>query len=144
MYTASYFNHRQQQLFKSFGITMQQYNVLRILRGQYPGSASVKVLVERMIDKSSNASRLVDKLVDKNLVDRRICPHDRRQVEVRISDNGLNLLQKTAPAIAAMNSVLGALSEADYSRLSDLLDAMRGDTACKASKQSKKQNSSLI
>src|ERR1700720_688188 len=73
---------------RPYGISMQQYNVLRILRGQGSNPASINLLKERMLDKSSDASRLVERLRLKELVDRIICPNDRRAVEIRISTKG--------------------------------------------------------
>ena len=84
----------QIEIFKPFDLTLQQYNVLRILRGQYPNPITVIAIIERMLDKMSNASRLVDKLLAKDLVIRRLCPHDRRAVDVIITEKGLELLEK--------------------------------------------------
>ncbi len=76
-------------MLKPFKITTQQYNVLRILRGQHPNPASINLIIERMLDKMSNASRIVDKLVAKKLADRKVCPEDRRMVDVLITDKGI-------------------------------------------------------
>src|SRR5687768_15575147 len=88
IFTASWLNLRNTQRLKPYGISPQQYNILRILRGQYPKSATVTLLTERMLDKSSNASRLVEKLRMKQLLDRCEGPEDRRAVNVRITDKG--------------------------------------------------------
>ena len=86
VYTNNWLNRNMSKGLKPFDLTIQQYNILRILRGQLPKAASITLLTERMIDKMSNASRLVEKLVAKELVNRQVCPEDRRQVEVMISD----------------------------------------------------------
>ena len=92
IYTGNWIVQQQQELLKPFGLTVQQYNVLRILRGQQGNPMTVLAITERMLDKMSNASRLVDKLVEKKLVLRRECPQDRRAVDVLILPAGLDLL----------------------------------------------------
>ena len=92
IYTGNWIVQQQQELLKPFGLTVQQYNVLRILRGQQGNPMTVLAITERMLDKMSNASRLVDKLVEKDLVLRRECPQDRRAVDVLILPSGLDLL----------------------------------------------------
>jgi DNA-binding MarR family transcriptional regulator len=90
IYTASWLNLKNTQRLKPYGISPQQYNILRILRGQYPNSATVTLLTERMLDKNSNASRLVEKLKQKQLVDRCECPEDRRAVNVKLQTKDLS------------------------------------------------------
>ena len=94
MYTSGFVYRMNLHHLKPFGISPEQYNVLRILKGQYPKPASVKMLIERMFDKNSNASRIVDKLYRKNLVIRNTSDDDKRQVDIFISPQGLNLLSK--------------------------------------------------
>ena len=91
-YTANWLNGYGDALFKQYNLTPQQFNVLRILRGQLPNPASVKLLKERMLDKSCDASRLVDTLVKKGFVDRTIATFDRRYCDVLINENGLKVL----------------------------------------------------
>ena len=111
---------------RPFGITQQQYNVLRILRGQNPEPASVGLIQERMIDRSSNASRLVDKLHDKGLAVRKTCKKDRRQVDILITQKGLDLLaQLDESQDMDLNSPI-KLSETEADQLSNLLDKLRG------------------
>lgn len=97
-----------------FGLTPQQYNVLRILRGQHGTALAVQDLAVRMIDPSSNASRLVDKLVEKQWVTRRVCPADRRRAEVTITDSGRTLLKQLdtllPPSMEAIVSALPSIS----------------------------------
>ncbi len=118
-------NHHAEHLKKS-GITGAQYNILRILRGQYPNPASVNLLKERMLDKMSDASRLVERLLQKNLVDRRICPDDRRRVEVIITERGLNLLKELDQKEDEFDKLFKNLDEAEVKSANDLLDKMRG------------------
>ncbi|MES2731832.1 MAG: MarR family transcriptional regulator [Bacteroidota bacterium] len=125
MYTHSWLSARQSQLLKPFGITAAQYNVLRILRGQHPKPATVNLIIERMIDKMSNASRLVDKLLVKKLVVRHVCPNDRRAVDVLITQEGLNLLQEIDVLQEDLDKTFSHLSEQEAGQLSDLLDKMR-------------------
>lgn len=94
MFTNNWLCDSQMRLLKPFGLTLPQYNVLRILRGQHPNPVRINDISERMLDKMSNASRLVDKLVLKKLVIRTECPTDRRAVDVLIADKGLSLLRK--------------------------------------------------
>ncbi len=125
-YTASWLNNSSSDLMSEFDLTMQQYNILRILKGQHPKATTVKMLIERMLDKSSNASRIVDKLVKKKLVERNQCPNDRRQVDVLITENGIKLLHMATKKIDSELNASPTLSEKDAALLSDLLDKLRG------------------
>src|ERR1700712_3809198 len=93
-YTDGWLSNIIRSQFEKYKITQQQYNILRILRGQYPKPATVNLLKERMIDKMSDASRIVDRLVQKELVSRCTNTKDRRAVDIRISDEGLKTLAK--------------------------------------------------
>ena len=94
IYTHSWLTNSQAKTFQKFDITGTQYNILRILRGQHPNPASVNLLKERMLDKKSDASRMVERLRVKGFIKREICPNDRRKAEVLITNEGLNLLEK--------------------------------------------------
>ena len=94
LYTHHWLDDFYAEFFKGIDITTQQYNVLRILRGQYPDYCNLKLIKERMLDRMSDTSRIVDKLVLKKYVDRMVCPNDRRQVNLLISDKGLELLKE--------------------------------------------------
>lgn len=126
LFTGSWLNGLQNQVFKQYGLTPQQYNSLRILRGQHPNAASVNLLKDRMIDKMSNVSRIVDKLKAKDLVTRKICKHDRRQVDVKITQKGLDLLAAIDVDIAEWEKNLHTISEAEAATLNNLLDKWRG------------------
>ncbi|MCE2771949.1 MAG: MarR family transcriptional regulator [Bacteroidetes bacterium] len=126
IFTASYMQNMHSRVMKQFGVTMQQYNVLRILRGQHPNPASVGIIQERMLDKNSNASRLIDKLLLKKFVDRKVCPDDRRQMDIKITAKGLELLKQLDVIIDGMESEMKTLTEKEALLLSDLLDKLRG------------------
>jgi DNA-binding MarR family transcriptional regulator len=125
MYTSGWLSSLHLQVLKPFGISTQQFNVLRILRGQKGTPLSINCLIERMIDKKSNASRIVDKLEEKTLVVRSICPDDRRQVEVRITPKGLELINSLDIHTEQFHSTLEALSEEEAYTVNTLLDKMR-------------------
>ncbi len=125
LFTANWMSLRQIQLFKPYGLSPQQYNILRILRGQHPKAVTVSLLTERMLDKSSNASRLVEKLRVKELVDREECPEDRRAVNVKITDKGLSLLKKLDPLVKNMEKGVHFISEEEARVFNEFLDRMR-------------------
>lgn len=125
LYTAGWLELRQAAAFREHGVTAPQYNVLRILRGQHPKPATVNMLIERMLDKTSNASRIVDKLEAKQLVTRTVCPSNRRAVDIRITDAGLALLESMQPTLEDQNTALQKLSAAEAEQLSNLLDKLR-------------------
>jgi DNA-binding MarR family transcriptional regulator len=126
LFTASWLNTQTIRVLKPFGITPQQYNVMRILRGQNQKPASVGLIQERMLDKSSNASRLIDKLVEKKLIDRKTCPEDRRQVDIKINQKGLDLLLEIEPHILSMDMAYKNLTEEEAAIAAELLDKLRG------------------
>lgn len=126
IYSYNWLVDYQVQLFKPYGITMQQYNILRILRGQYPKPATIKLIKERMLDKMSDASRIVEKLRLKGLIDRNICSNDRRNVDVCITEKGLELLSAIDKHDDEADAKLSTLSEEEIKQLNDLLDKLRG------------------
>lgn len=125
IYTSNWIATEQVRFFKRYGISPQQYNVLRILRGQKPNPASVGLIQERMLDKMSNASRLVEKLKSKNLIKRSECSKDRRQVDVIITDEGLSLLEEMDKHQHEINDISSSLSSAEKQTLNELLDKLR-------------------
>ena len=125
LYTGNFLTLRQGQVFKAYGLTHQQYNVLRILRGRKGEPASVKLLIERMLDKSSNVSRLVDKLVQKKLATREFCESDRRQVDIFITKEGLDLLDLITKEQPSPAEMLRGLSEKQLEDLNTTLDLIR-------------------
>lgn len=125
-YTYSWMANLMRAEFEKYNLTSQQFNVLRILRGQYPKPATVNLLKERMIDKMSDASRIVDRLVQKELVSRCTSHQDRRAVDIRISEKGLELLSRMDGTFKTSDLLKQNLTEQEASLLSDLLDKLRG------------------
>lgn len=127
LFTSSWLSQQSSHLLRPLNISWQQFNILRILRGMNPKPATVKLLTERMIDKMSNASRLVDKLKKKGLVDRIPCSEDRRRVNIYITDEGLALLEKASNLMEHdLHERMGGLSQDEAQELNRLLDKLRG------------------
>lgn len=127
MYTASWINSQHKDFFKPYDITVQQFNVLRILRGRYPEPATISLLRERMIDKMSDVSRIVERLKQAGLVSRCECEQDRRQVDIRISDAGLALLARIDESSDQLEMNFSSrLSLEEVQQLNALLDKVRG------------------
>jgi DNA-binding MarR family transcriptional regulator len=126
LFTSGWLSAKHSGTLKPFGISAQQFNLLRILRGQHPKPASVNLLIDRMLDKSSNASRLVEKLRLKKLAERTVCPEDRRAVNVIITQKGLDLLAELDKYEGAFLKDLKTLTEKEAEQLNHLLDKLRG------------------
>ena len=125
-YTSGWLSNYFRIYFDKYNITQQQFNILRILRGQYPKPANINLLKERMVDKMSDASRIVDRLIQKELVSRCTNNKDRRAVDIRISEMGLQTLAKMDQEFKTKDILQGNLSEDEAAQLSDLLDKLRG------------------
>lgn len=125
IFTNNWLNSRHADYFKNSDITIQQYNVLRILRGQFPNPSSVKLIKERMLDKMSDASRIIDKLKIKKLVVRKECPMDRRSVDILITEKGLELLKSLDAVDEAPKELFKSLTISEIKTLNDLLDKLR-------------------
>jgi DNA-binding MarR family transcriptional regulator len=126
------FNSEYQKLMmKEYGLTGPQFNILRILRGQKGQPMSVNALIERMLDKSSNASRIVDKLEEKKLVLRKVCPNDRRQVEVTITSDGLQLLKQLDSPMDALEDLVKGISLDEAKLVNQLLEQIRNSNKSK-------------
>lgn len=125
LFTSYFIQDKMNELFKEYDITRQQYNVLRILRGQHPGHASVNLIRERMLDKMSDASRIVERLRLKELVLRKSAEKDKRAVEVTITDAGLKLLDDMQEAVDQFESLLDTLTPHETVQLNQLLDKVR-------------------
>ena len=126
IYTYGWISDLLRQRLGKYQITIQQFNILRILRGQYPGPATINLLKERMLDKMSDASRIVERLVQKGLVTRCINQKDRRAVDIVINEKGLELLKKLDPVITPIDILKTNLTEAEAKQLNVLLDKLRG------------------
>lgn len=125
LFTASWIQTQQQQFFKTFGITNQQFNILRILKGQYPQAISATEIKSRMLDKNSDVSRLLDRLAAKKLILKQTCPKDKRAADVSITQAGLDILVELDKKQKQIDTVL-SLSEKEAEELSNLLDKGRG------------------
>jgi DNA-binding MarR family transcriptional regulator len=124
IYTYNWITEKTKQFFEKGDITSQQYNILRILRGAGKPLSTLQIR-QRMLDKMSDTSRIVDRLVKKELVQKVICKTDRRLVDVTITDTGMQLLDRLDSYNEQMDSMLGNLSEEDAKMLNQLLDKIR-------------------
>lgn len=126
MYSSRLVEEKVAEMLKPFGISMQQYNVLRILRGQKGKPANLFTIQERMINKMSNTTRLVDKLIEKGYAERSICESNRRKVEIVITSDGLNLLREIDPLTLSNNNlILKDFSLNELNTLNTLLDKLK-------------------
>lgn len=126
LFTGSWLSTRNATRLKKHGITPEQYNVLRILRGSHPGSLMLAEITARMIDKSSNCTRLVEKLRQKGLLKREVCADSRRQVDITILDKGLALLKKVDAEAGEWVNTLKNITKSDALELNRILDRLRG------------------
>ena len=124
IYTYNWMNEKMKKAFDNEGVTAQQYNILRILRGAGKPISTLQIR-ERMLDKMSDTSRIVDRLVLKGLAKKSICKDDKRLVDVSISPKGSKLLEKIDLLEDDMDAILGNLTEADAKTLNKLLDKIR-------------------
>ena len=122
-YTANWLSSMENEYFRPFGISPQQYNILRILRGAGQ-KMKVQIVKERMVERAPNATRLMDKLCEKDLISRKRCEEDRRVVYVEITKDGLQLLTDIDNAPERLNLV-DNLSDEEAVQLSNLLDKIR-------------------
>lgn len=124
-YTNNYLSESIATFLRPYNITHQQFNVLRILRGQYPKGITVADIRERMLDRASDASRVIDRLVKKDLVEKDYHPSDKRLLDVRITLQGLHLLAETDTHIGALDVIMRGLTSEEAEQLSILLDKVR-------------------
>ncbi|MEP7255760.1 MAG: MarR family transcriptional regulator [Ferruginibacter sp.] len=124
IYTYNWMNEKMKKVFDKEGITAQQFNILRILRGAGAPISTLQIR-ERMLDKMSDTSRIVDRLVLKGLAKKNICKNDKRLVDVSISTKGKKLLEKIDRYENEMDAIFGNLSEAEAKTLNNLLDKIR-------------------
>jgi DNA-binding MarR family transcriptional regulator len=125
IYTSNWLQTKQQEFFKSFGITGQQFNILRILRGQHPKSISGTEIKSRMLDRNSDVSRLLDRLALKKLISKTTCPNDKRATDVTIAEEGLALLKTIDKTEKEKPKKHLSLTEEEAQQLSKLLDKSR-------------------
>lgn len=126
IYTASWITEKLREIFSKYNLTHQQYNVLRILRGSHPQPLSTREIRNRMLDKMSDASRIVDRLIAKGLASKRVCKSNKRLVDVTITEKGKLLLHEMDAHADEMDSIMHHISEAEARALNRILDKIRG------------------
>ena len=125
-FTKNVISDKFQEIIKPYDLSSEQYNVLRILRGQKGKPANMCVIQERMISKSSNTTRLIDKLLIKEMVTRKECPDNRRKIEILITAKGLEILQKLDPLVIEYEEKFAAnLTNTELENLNFLLEKYR-------------------
>ena len=125
-FTKNVISDKFQEIMKPYDLSSEQYNVLRILRGQKGTPANMCVIQERMISKSSNTTRLIDKLLIKEMVTRKECPDNRRKIEILITAKGLEILQKLDPLVIEYEEKFAAnLTNTELENLNFLLEKYR-------------------
>ena len=126
LYTQNVIADKFNEVLKPHDLSSEQYNVLRILRGQKGCPANMCVIQERMIAKNSNTTRLIDKLLIKDLVTREVCPENRRKIEVKITEKGLELLQDLDPKVIEHERLFASnLTQSELLQLNSLLEKYR-------------------
>ncbi len=127
LFSASWLNRIQNQVFKPHGVTYQQFNVMRIIKGQKGNPTSIRMIADRMIDKQSNASRLVDKLEEKKLIKKSVNEEDRRQSDIFLTPNGKELVDKLYDDLhIKIDENFKNLSIEEAEKCCFLLDKLRG------------------
>jgi DNA-binding MarR family transcriptional regulator len=125
IYTYYWITEKIKAILDEDDITPQQYNILRILRGSFPVPLSTLQIRERMLDKMSDTSRIVDRLISKDLVTKKTCSKDKRLVDVTITGKGKDLLEKLDKRNDEIDGVLGGLNETELATINNLLDKIR-------------------
>jgi DNA-binding MarR family transcriptional regulator len=126
MYTQNVINDKFLELLKPYDLSGEQYNVLRILRGQKGNPANMCIIQERMLAKNSNTTRLIDKLLLKEFVTREVCPQNRRKIEVSITSKGLNVLAELDPKVNEHEQIFASnLTQVELQQLNSLLEKYR-------------------
>ncbi len=126
IFTANWVNAKLSDIIKTHNITLQQYNVLRILRGKYPKSANPGEIKAVMLDKNPDLTRLCDRMCTQGLISRSIDEVNRRKMNICITEKGLKVLEQIDPEIQKIENSMVHLQDSESGQLSDLLDKMRG------------------
>src|SRR5260221_4802479 len=126
IFTAGWVEDNNREYFKSFGITPQQFNILRILRGQHPGKILATEIKARMLDKNSDVSRLLSRLISKGFIGKSQCPNDKRAADILITEQGLSVLKKIDQGVDQTDLGLFNLTSTEADQLNFLLDKCRG------------------
>lgn len=124
MFTSNWYLSKK-KIFEKYNITSQQYNVLRILKGVYPSVVSTCVIMDRMIDKYSDASRIVERLFTKKLIDKNVNLNDKRLVDVKINSIGILLIVTIEKDINQLDNFMSSLNQEELILLNKLLDKLR-------------------
>jgi len=124
IYTANWLNEKMSQILATEDITQQQFNILRILRGSECPLSTLKIR-ERMLDKMSDTSRIVDRLIVKGLVEKFACVKDKRLVDITVTKKGLQLLEKLDALNEQIDSILKGVSEKEATTMNQILDKLR-------------------
>lgn len=127
IFTFNFFQHKLEEMMRYFGITPQQYNILRILKGQYPNAITLNDIKNRMLDRNSDVSRIVERMRKKNILTRKINPNNRRAVEISITQEGIELLKKIEPYLNKYHNSISHLSDSELETINNLLDKMRNN-----------------
>ena len=127
IYTANWLNEKMGQILSTEDITQQQYNILRILRGSECPLSTLKIR-ERMLDKMSDTSRIVDRLIVKGLVEKTACAKDKRLVDITVTKKGLQLLEKLDALNEQIDCILKGVSEKEAATMNQILDKLREDS----------------
>ena len=127
IYTANWLNEKMGQILSTEDITQQQYNILRILRGSECPLSTLKIR-ERMLDKMSDTSRIVDRLIVKGLVEKTACAKDKRLVDITVTKKGLQLLEKLDALNEKIDSILKGVSEKEATTMNQILDKLREES----------------
>ncbi len=126
IYTGNWFSSIVAGILKKHGITMQQYNILRIIKGAAPKPVTIKYIRERMLEKMSDVSRVVDKINDKKWIERKERVSDRRNVDISITLSGIDKLNEIKESIESVDKVIENLNKEEIEQLNFLLDKLRG------------------
>jgi DNA-binding MarR family transcriptional regulator len=126
IYTYGWSCQKIKEVLAPYGITQQQYNVLRILRGQYPSPSTIGLIKNRILDKMSDTSRIVDRLIQKGYLEKTVNNRDKRAVDIIISDKALALLKKMDKEVSFSSLVTENITAEEAAQLNLLLDKLRG------------------
>ena len=127
-YTYNVLSGKMQEFLRDSELTMQQFNILRILRGQHPNPATNGMVKERMLDKNSDVTRIIDRMVKNGLVQRVNCESDRRRVDITITHKGLEILAKLDKRAPEMDLIAEGVNDDEATQLNVLLDKLRSNT----------------
>lgn len=127
IFTSNCYKDKLQKIFKEFDLSHQHYNILRILNGKHPESVTPGYIKEVMLEKGTDLTRILDKLDRKNLITRSVCPTNRRNIDIHITDAGIKLLDRISPILIQLEMTFAQrFDNEDAILLNHLLDKLRG------------------